>query len=54
MFTKASMLYYSHAIDKLTVKRNQLIREIEERQQQLREYNVRLVELHEKLRRKQR
>lgn len=54
MFTKASMLYYSHAIDKLSVKRNQLIHEIEDRKERLIDYNNRLDALRKKLRQKQR
>ena len=53
MFTNASLLYYSHAIDRLTVQRNQIIHEIEDRQERLREYNERIEILHRKLRHKQ-
>jgi hypothetical protein len=54
MFIKASLLYYAHAIDRLTVQRNQLIHEIEDRQERLIDYNNRLDALRKKLRQKQR
>ena len=54
MFIKASLLYYAHAIDRLTVQRNQLIHEIEDRQERLIEFHDRLEVLRGKLRQKQR